>query len=195
MAYIIHDGDNYLKQTNGKISIVKSIEQATKWTSLRKATNVCKFNTQSKELKGYHLDVEFIVQENKTASIAKPVELECDILDKAKEIGAFAKQLEGRRIYLLDQIHESELHIIDIEHAAEFYTLNASDGYKLYKLLHDERNRRRKYKDELQKIDLILGSSIKSSSIENLERSISGLDSRKYEPRVDKELFGKMKGA
>ena len=78
---------------------------------------------------------------------------------------------------------------MDIEHAAEFYNLNASQGYKLYKLLHDARNRRREYKNELEKINLSLGTSIRSINMENLQRSILGLDGKQYAPRINKELF------
>ena len=79
---------------------------------------------------------------------------------------------------------------VDIEHAAEFYNLNASQGYKLYKLLHDSRIKRRELKDELEKINLSLGTSIRSANMENLERSIIGLEHRQYTPRINKELFG-----
>ena len=82
------------------------------------------------------------------------------------------------------------MEIVDIEHAAEFYNLNASQGYKLYRLLHDSRVKRRGVKDELQKINFALGSSIGNLDLENLERSILGLDNRKYTPRINKELFG-----
>ena len=87
-------------------------------------------------------------------------------------------------------IHTIELDIVDIEHAAEFYTLNASQGYKLYKMLHDTRIKRRDYKDELQKIESTLGTSIRSANMNNLEKSILGLEHRQYTPRVNKELFG-----
>lgn len=90
----------------------------------------------------------------------------------------------------MEMVHNIDLEIVDIEHAAEFYTLNASQGYKLYKMLHDTRIQRRSYKDELEKINLSLGTSIRSANMENLEKSIVGMEHRKYEPRVNKELFG-----
>lgn len=102
----------------------------------------------------------------------------------------FTKELEERKLYLDEQLSKIDLEIVDIEHAAEFYNLNACQGYKLYKLLHDRRVKRREIKDELQKISLILGTSIKSSNIDNLERSILGLNNRIYTPRINKELFG-----
>ena len=115
--------------------------------------------------------------------------MDYNILDKIKEISAFTKQLEDRRSYLIEKIQEIDLNVVDVEHAAEFYSLNASQGYKLYKLLHDLKTERRKYKNELEKIELTLKTYFKSQSIENLEKSILGIDTKKYTPRINRDLF------
>ena len=191
MPYIICNNDNYLhRNKKNHLSIVHTMEDATTWSDAQKADNVCTFN--AKELvQKYGLEVKYVSQENKVVNPpAKPIELEYDILDKVKEISEFTKQIEERRLYLMEMIHTVDLEIVDIEHAAEFYNLNASQGYKLYKLLHDARNRRREYKKELETINLSLGTSIRSVNMENLERSILGLDNRQYTPRINKELFG-----
>lgn len=191
MPYIICNNDNYLIQRTNGFAIVHDINSASKWKKINKANNVCKNINSSKEFHNYHLCVKYVSQENKMVNLpVKPIELGCDILDKVKELSEFTKQLEERRLYLMEVIHTTDLEIVDIEHAAEFYNLNASQGYKLYKLLHDARNRRREYKDELEKINLYLGTSIRSINIENLERSIVGLNNRQYTPRINKELFG-----
>lgn len=191
MPYIICNNDNYLVQTTSGFSIVNDMKDASKWQKIDKANNVCKNVNQNKKLHKYHMEVKYVSQENKVVSPpAKPIELDYDILDRIKQISEFTKQIEERRLYLMEMIHTIELEIVDIEHAAEFYNLNASQGYKLYKLLHDSRNRRREYKDELEKINLSLGTSIRSTNMENLERSIIGLEHRQYTPRINKELFG-----
>ena len=191
MPYIICNNDNYLFQDSTGFFIINDFNQATKWKKIQTANNVCEHINRSKRFHNFHLKVKYVSQENKEMNLpAKPIELEYDILDKVKEISIFTKQIEERRLYLIEEIHKIDLEIVDIEHAAEFYNLNASQGYKLYKLLHDSRIERRKLKDELQKIELSLGTSIRSTNIENLERSIIGLDNRKYEPRINKELFG-----
>lgn len=192
MPYIICNNDNYLAQDTKGFSIVHSEEEAFRWKKIDKANNVCnKYCQTNKNVKKYHLKVKYVSQENNVVNpVAKPIELEYDILDKVKEISAFTKEIEERRLYLMEMVHNIDLEIVDIEHAAEFYTLNASQGYKLYKMLHDARIKRRLYKDELKKIDLSLGTSIRSANMENLEKSITGMDHRKYEPRVNKELFG-----
>lgn len=191
MPYIICNNDNYLTQTTDGFQIVHSMEEASIWKKIDKANNVCKNINLNNKFKNYHLSVKYISQENKVVNPpAKSIELDYDILDKVKEISTFTKQIEERRLYLMEMIHKTDLEIVDIEHAAEFYNLNASQGYKLYKLLHDSRNKRREYKDELEKINLSLGTSIRSTNMENLERSIIGLEHRQYTPRINKELFG-----
>ena len=191
MAYIICNNDNYLKRDKkNHLSVVRNMQEATKWDTVTKANNMRMINAK-KLCQHYNLQVKYVSQENKvTNPVAKPIELGYDILDKVKEISVFTKEIEERRLYLMEMVHHVDLEIVDIEHAAEFYTLNASQGYKLYKMLHDARIRRRTYKDELQKIDLSLGTSIRSTNMENLEKSIIGMEHRKYEPRVNKELFG-----
>ena len=191
MAYIICNNDNYLKRDKkNHLSVVRNMQEATKWDTVTKANNMRMINAK-KLCQHYNLQVKYVSQENKvTNPVAKPIELGYDILDKVKEISVFTKEIEERRLYLMEMVHHVDLEIVDIEHAAEFYTLNASQGYKLYKMLHDARIRRRTYKDELQKIDLSLGTSIRSTNMENLEKSIIGMEHRKYEPRVNTELFG-----
>ena len=191
MAYIICNNDNYLKRDKkNHLSIVHNINEASKWNDIVKANNMCKIN--AKDLcKHYNLEVKYASQDNRILNpVAKPIELEYDILDRVKEIFTFTKEIEDRRLYLKEMVHNIDLEIVDIEHAAEFYTLNASQGYKLYKMLHNARIKRREYKNELQKIDLSLGTSIRSKDIENLEKSIVGMEHREYTPRVNKELFG-----
>ena len=191
MPYIICNNDNYLhRNKKNNFSIVHNMEEASKWSDAQKADNVCTINAKELTQK-YGLEVKYVSQENKVINPpAKPIELEYDILDKVKEISEFTKQIEERKLYLIEMIHTVDLEIVDIEHAAEFYNLNASQGYKLYKLLHDSRIKRRELKDELEKINLSLGTSIRSVNMENLERSIIGLEHRQYTPRINKELFG-----
>ena len=195
MAYVIYNSgicnnDNYIRQDMDGYSIVEDIDNATKWKNIQKANNVCKNVNKSQKIQGNHFEVRYVVQENKMISPpAKPIELDYDILDKVKDILLATKQMEERKMYLAEEIQKVDLEIVDIEHAAEFYDLNASQGYKLYKLLRDNRIKRRELKDELEKINLFLGTSIKSANMENLERSILGLDNRQYTPRINKELF------
>lgn len=189
MPYVICNNNNYLGYGEKNIlRVVNSLDESYKWKTIDKAQHVIR--TLPKRFAKYHLDVKYASQENKKINpVAEPVELQYDIIDKVKEVTSFAREIENRRLYLMEVIHNADLEISDIEHAAEFYVLNAVQGYKLYKMLHESRVKRRKYKDELQRINLLLGTSIKSKNLENLESSINGIENKKYTPRVYLELF------
>lgn len=192
MAYIIcNENDGYLVSDSRGRYICDNYDQATKWEKIDKANHV--LNALGKKYVMHNLKVKYISSENgKVNKPAKEINLGCNILEKVKEIKCFSSEVEERRLYLLEKRQELDLELVDIQHAAEFYKLNASQGYKLYRLLHDVTNERRYVKDELKKIDLLLGASIKTRSMENVEKSIEILESnnRKYTPRVNKALFG-----
>ena len=75
------------------------------------------------------------------------------------------------------------------EHAAEFYNLDASHGYQLYKLLHDARVRRRKCKNAIAWIDFILEQRPERFVENDPSARIVGTRSRDYAPRALPELF------
>ena len=84
---------------------------------------------------------------------------------------------------------KAELEIEDIEHAAEFYNLDVSHGYQLYKLLHDARVRRRKCKNAIAWIDFILEQRPERFVENDPSARIVGTRSRDYAPRALPELF------
>ena len=81
------------------------------------------------------------------------------------------------------------LEIEDLEHAAEFYNLDASHGYQLYKLLHDARVRRRKCKNAIAWIDYILEQAPDRFIENDPSPRIAGTRSRDYAPRALPALF------
>lgn len=191
MCYIVCDGDNYLKQNKSGFSVTTNINEATRWTKINAAKNVCRDMNQGKKLGTYEWETKFVTQENKIIyPPAKPIELSYEILDKVREFSEFASQLEERNSYLKSMLSQVDLEIVDIEHAAEFFELNAAQGYKLYKLLHETRKRRREIKKELDEINFSLGTTITSSKLKSLEKTLIGLDNKQYTPRINKELFG-----
>ena len=56
-------------------------------------------------------------------------------------------------------------------------------------MLKERRIKRRSIKNELQVVDIILGKKISETATDEIEKAISGMDKRKYEPRVMTELF------
>lgn len=187
MCYVITDGKNYISSDGGQHA-VSNIHQATKF-KMDKANNVLK--CLPKILRKYNWKIEYAtVENNKAHSIVQPKEISYSIIDKVNEMEQFAKDMRERQLYLQSQLHNVELEIVDIEHAAEFYNLNAAQGYKLYKMLHDRRNSRREIKNEMEQINLIFKhGSMMSALNNNISCSLNGLETRQYTPRVLKELF------
>lgn len=79
--------------------------------------------------------------------------------------------------------------IVDIQHYIELFELNEGDGYKAYKMLQARLKERREVKNEIFIVGPILSMNMKMQNPENIIKSIKGLDNRKYDPRILKELF------
>ena len=67
--------------------------------------------------------------------------------------------------------------------------LNAAQGYKAYKMIKERRIKRRSIKNELEILSIILGKKISDSVTDEIQTAVSGMDGRRYEPRVMNELF------
>lgn len=192
MEYVITNGERYVMQLEGNGAYMTTTEPLTAkhFTSAKNAGNVLKRHTgkfgkdfQIRRIDNINCDIENI----ESKPCAEPCELPFDITDKAGEISKVVELVGRRKDYLVNELTMVDLELSDIEHAAEFYELNASQGYKLYKMLHDARVRRRKIKDELNLCTTFMGCSIKG--IDNVCRQAEGYKSRAYTPRVNKELF------
>lgn len=129
---------------------------------------------------------------------SKPVEI--DRFDNSElanydsalaQIGAFCDlhdQLVARTTWVEYKLQEIENKIQDVLHAIEFNSYNARDGYKIYKLLHDLRIERRKYKDE-QIIASVMKSGFANSNWELVRNRVDDLKDRQYHVREMEELF------
>ena len=107
------------------------------------------------------------------------------------QIGSFCDlhdQLVARATWVEYKLQEVENKIQDALHAIEFNSYNARDGYKIYKLLHDLRLERRKYKDE-QIIADVMKSGFAGSNWELVITRVDDLKDRQYHVREMKELF------
>lgn len=119
-------------------------------------------------------------------------ELELVNYDSALEqIGSFCDlhdQLVARVTWVKYKLQEVENKIQDVLHAIEFNSYNVRDGYKIYKLLHDLRLERRKYKDE-QIIADVMKSGFAGSNWELARTRVDDLKNRQYHVREMEELF------
>lgn len=107
------------------------------------------------------------------------------------QIGSFCDlhdQLVARAAWVEYKLQEVENKIQDVLHAIEFNSYNARDGYKIYKLLHDLRLERRKYKDE-QIVADVMKSGFAGSNWELARTRVDNLEDRQYHVREMEELF------
>ena len=107
------------------------------------------------------------------------------------QISAFCDlhdQLVARAPWIDHKLTEVDNKIQDVLHAIEFNSYNARDRYKIYKLLHDLRLERRKYKDE-QIIADVMKSGFAGSNWELVRTRVDDLKDRQYHVREMEELF------
>ena len=110
-------------------------------------------------------------------------------LQHLKDFREFIQTIHSQRDVLVNALKKAELEVEDIEHAAEFYNLDASHGYQLYKMLHDARVRRRKCKNAIAWIDYILEQAPDRFIENDPSPRIVGTRSRDYAPRALPALF------
>lgn len=90
---------------------------------------------------------------------------------------------------LAKELTNVEAELCDCEHACEFFKCDAAHGYKLYKMIRERRIKRRFIKDELWRINSILGLSYSDITSGGIEKAFGEIKEQTYEPRVLKELF------
>lgn len=110
-------------------------------------------------------------------------------LDRVSDLNGLARDALHRKEELLRELSNVDKELSDINHYIEFVNLNASQGYKAYRLIKERRIKRRSIKNELMVLEIILGKKISESIVDEINKSVEGLDNRKYEPRIMKELF------
>lgn len=112
------------------------------------------------------------------------------IADVVEQVRNCVVDVISQRALYRQQLADANLEIEDIMHAAEFYTLNASQGYKLYRLLRSARIKRRKAKDAVEILDTVVSSQFGEEMLDAAGKKMSEHVDRTYRPRVFNELFG-----
>ena len=210
--YIITNGNKYLYSGENGAKLVDKSEDATIWNKKKSAQNVLttyKSSDKSKVLGNTSQKKKFTIKEvtSNRSQIGNIVKIEgnndmiveeqvldFDIADFVKELKNKTEKLENRLQYLFQQLSYCDKKIVDIEHCAEFYSLDIQKGFKLYKILHETTSNRRIIKNEIQSIQVFLGSSNSSISVGNVSKSIYGIyNNKEYTPRVVDELFDLLK--
>lgn len=189
--YLITNGRNYLGIDNKQqLTTVSTREKAKRFTK-EKAENVLQNLPKTMKNIGY-----FITPDEESNSIIEIALSEMengiyDILTKVQEFESYVQDIGKRRDILTYELSKVDAEIEDILHAAEFYNLNACEGYKLYKMLKERRIKRRQLKDYIEVVGYVECSTGKDFANGLGSKSILGTTTRKYQPRVLNELFDK----
>lgn len=189
--YVLYNNKYYLTQNAIKQFVpTTELNEAFQFFDKTKAENaLANLPKQTRNL-GY-----FVIQISNTD---KPVDFDqfTDIelvnYDSAlAQISSFCDlhdQLVARAPWIDHKLIEVENKIQDVLHAIEFNSYNARDGYKIYKLLHDLRLERRKYKDEIFIRELI-DDNIHSADWGKFRSRVKDVKDRQYHVREMEELF------
>ena len=191
MMYVLYNNNYYLMHNAiGQWIPTTELGESFQFNDKTKADNALANLPKQMRNLGY------FVQQIDTPS--KPVEI--DRFDNSElanydsalaQIGSFCDlhdQLVARATWIDHKLTEVENKIQDVLHAIEFNSYNARDGYKIYKLLHDLRLERRKYKDE-QIIADVMKSGFAGSNWELVRTRVDDLKDRQYHVREMEELF------
>ena len=200
LVYVLTDGSRYIYQrADGKFAPTSSEVMADKFTR-KQADGILK-NSLPKALRGIFRAEKYedanIVQ-NKCdqnddvkilLDVPKPIE-DTNVqvwLQKVETLNGLIDEASKRRDELNKKLSDIDQELSDLAHYCECKTLNAAQGYKAYKMIHDTRVRRRSIKNELNVVTIICKSTSKDEII-NIINSLD-LDNVTYKPRKLNSLF------
>lgn len=197
--YVITDGSRWImKDKNGKFvptscepladvfgnKEVNSVYQNNLPKALKSVFHIEKIDKPPKLVK--QITHEEVQENTETPSIAENIQY---WVDKISGLNGLAVEALHRKEELTNQLSQVDKELSDINHYIEFVNLNAAQGYKAYKMIKERRIKRRSIKNELEILSIILGKKISDSVTDEIQTAVSGMDCRRYEPRVMNELF------
>lgn len=189
--YVLYNQKYYLMHnTIGQWTPTPELNESFQFNNRAKADNA--LSNLPKQMRNLGYFVQQVYAPSKPVDFDQFTNVDLVNYDSAlAQIGSFCDlhdQLVARATWVEYKLQEVENKIQDVLHAIEFNSYNARDGYKIYKLLHDLRIERRKYKDE-QIIANVMKSSFAGSNWELARTRVDDLKDRQYHVREMEELF------
>lgn len=199
----VSDADRFIQRDKlGKLSVTNRQEKATRFSDSGKAWRVLTTQIPKKKRDGWKvIAYESKSAKNEKASINSSEryrvnidsslvpdkdfdweKVRCNITKSFSDIIAYKERLSAK-------LTKIEAELCDCEHACEFFKCDAAHGYKLYAMIRERRIKRRHYKDELWKVNSVLGMSYTDIANGGIENAFKTISEQAYEPRVLKELF------
>lgn len=191
MMYVLYNQKYYLMHNAiGQWTPTPELNESFQFNDKTKAENA--LSNLPKQMRNLGYFVQQIDAPSKPVDFDRNTNLDLVDYDSAlAQIGSFCDlhdQLVTRAAWVEYKLQEVENKIQDVLHAIEFNSYNARDGYKIYKLLHDLRLERRKYKDE-QIIADVMKSGFAGSNWKLARTRVDDLKDRQYHVREMEELF------
>lgn len=191
MMYVLYNQKYYLMHNAiGQWTPTPELNESFQFNDRTKAENA--LSNLPKQMRNLGYFVQQIDAPSKPVDFDRNTNLDLVDYDSAlAQIGSFCDlhdQLVARAAWVEYKLQEVENKIQDVLHAIEFNSYNARDGYKIYKLLHDLRLERRKYKDE-QIIADVMKSGFAGSNWKLARTRVDDLKDRQYHVREMEELF------
>ena len=199
MSYVITNGTLYINNKNKPVKIEqarffqnKTMDDKVFKSSISKALKNIGFHVEEYS-KSFISDCNSIIDTTGTVDTKNDkLENKLNIADLQKallEVSAQINLLKDNKKVFANKLSELDKEIDDILHFIEFNNFSACNGYKLCKALKELRLHRRKIKDNLEIIGVLESHTLTNVSLGHTNNAISGLDGRKYTPRVLKYLF------
>ena len=201
--FVITNGEYYIAQISNGLKPVKTTDEAIQFSNENKAKNFSSAMPKTFKNLGYHvkeivtpkLEVPKIpaITHKKIFTTVNTVvnnnEIQ-EIKDKISDFEKFLETLKAQRQECYNKVGVCDKKLVDIMHKAEFYDLNAADGYEVYRQLRDVRRERRVAKNKIAAINAIFEDN-DFSGILNQKTSgkILGLGNQMYSVRELDEIF------
>lgn len=191
MRYVIKNNQGYIKFKQGSSPVVvKDRVKATGFPTRERAMK--RFDTLPKNMR-----IDLIVEKGgydpQNSSTFVDNQMEINLNDTINDIQEKSNEILMEYNLLKQKLKEVENSIEDIEHFGEFYNVSASEGYKLFKKIQDLRRERRQLKNGIELIDKMCDMNFVQIANGKPTDIIEAFPNRKYQPRVEKELFERKK--
>ena len=200
-VYVITNGEGsyiHKDKASGKYVPIRSFNKATQWDSIVKANSILN-NSISKSIRnGYAvqlIDTEKTV-EKENLSVQNDICFrnitDDNIAEWLSKINTIIEVMSGfdtRQQELNNKLSEVDKEIVDVEHYIEFGKFNAYQGWMCFKMLQNLLKQRRKFKNEIQVLNLIKQYRFDRNSLTALVQTVSDIQNKCYTPRAFPELF------
>lgn len=200
-VYVITNGEGvYIRkdETTGKYVTIPNFKMATQWDSIRKANSVLN-NCIARSIRSdYAVQLlessKFIEKEN--LNVQRDVYFENgtdgnldEWISKINAVIDIIANSDTKQEELNRKLSNVDKKIVDVEHYIEFGKFNAYQGWMCFKMMQNLLRERRRYKNEIQAINLVKQYHFDNNSLVKLSKTISEIQHKRYTPRAIPELF------